>query len=1070
MKMSHVIVAMLCAFAGIVSAADMAAWGMFQDITFSGYAGEELADFPALVRLSAEVSAQLVEGAADLRFTDERDNELPYELDCAWAADQETLAWVRLPVLKQGIAIKAYWGNPAAEAPVYAAGAVWPSNYVGVWHLSEEGASSADSTVNALTAANHANTVLMEGKIGNARRISGGAKAGADGSYVRVPNNAALNLGSTFTVSAWVKYNVANQMTGWDRVFAKKSGYNTTDGWEATTRNDDATHLDVRGASSDSTAPYAKLNSGDWVHLALAYNGTTVKVYTNGAESASATIKAATNNQHPLTFGNNSAASEVTFKGLMDECRLSSGNLSAAWMRAEHDNVAKADFAEYSEMQSNAASAPALNRLTVSDVRAADATVSVKVVPNKLETSVYFCFGSNPENLTRTLVGEWIEVTAFETNVTALAHGQTYYFAFEAENELGTTATEVMSFITLGAPTLIEMPAKVAIVNQSIETQTELADIGGGAVTVDLLWGTDPEKMEVVNSWEGLEAPTVLTYNYEDVPLGHVYYYAFTASNVMPDDYVYLVSTATNAVSFGLSKRWIGSSANDLSWNNPANWEDGAVPSLYDTVIFDGTGFTAGQTIKYDANQTIYKLVMSTTTAFKIGSADDATAGYVLTLTEVERQDVEGTEGKHEFTGPVNIAPDANGQSIWTVNGSNMLQMNHRIGNIVPVTAVKKGGGEFQLYYAGITFPGPWSVLEGLLSVTAPNDSTGPMIRGQITIGGTDAKATFRQRKTGTVAGNNYVIALKNGYFDGENVGWNCINGITVREGGTASIEFNFYSYYMELTGGTITKGEVINGRTVTSRASAIPAFMGATMRLDSYYTPGLLVEDGAAPIDLTCVAFTQGAAGYLFEKKGAGTVRFTKENKFACQNFKISAGRVLLDNPTGSGTSNAKVALEPGTTLGGTGTVQGASATLTLNNGATASSFASLEPGTVNGETGDHIVGSLTVGNATTPSPVTFGNYSKLKIRMDKDGNCDKLMVYGDVSLAATAQLEVEFMGTSEELARFPMIRSRILEVASGAFTGDFVVSCTLPYSRVTKDESGYVFSYIPPVRLMLY
>src|SRR5205085_4077663 len=75
------------------------------------------------------------------------------------------------------------------------------------------------------------------------------------------------------------------------------------------------------GAEQDA-AGTAKLALNTWVHLAAAWDGTTLRLYVNGTQAgsvaASATLAASTG---AFTIGGNSIWGEY-FKGLIDEVRV----------------------------------------------------------------------------------------------------------------------------------------------------------------------------------------------------------------------------------------------------------------------------------------------------------------------------------------------------------------------------------------------------------------------------------------------------------------------------------------------------------------------------------------------------------------------------------------------------------------------------------------------------------------------------------------------------------------------------------------------------------------------------
>ncbi|MDE0837603.1 MAG: DUF2341 domain-containing protein [Kiritimatiellae bacterium] len=128
-----------------VASADYTAWSHRLSMVFSpGTAGGTLTNFPALVKLSADITgfdyAQFADpGAADLRFVNRADGaELVYEVE-QWNPAGTSFIWVRIPALSQGTIVDAYWGNAFVSTPAYVGdGSVWQSSYLGVWHLHDD--------------------------------------------------------------------------------------------------------------------------------------------------------------------------------------------------------------------------------------------------------------------------------------------------------------------------------------------------------------------------------------------------------------------------------------------------------------------------------------------------------------------------------------------------------------------------------------------------------------------------------------------------------------------------------------------------------------------------------------------------------------------------------------------------------------------------------------------------------------------------------------------------------------------------------------------------------------------
>ena len=75
------------------------------------------------------------------------------------------------------------------------------------------------------------------------------------------------------------------------------------------------------------------------------------------------------------------------------------------------------------------------------------------------------------------------------------------------------------------------------------------------------------------------------------------------------------------------------------SWNEPTNWDGGALPRVYEEAYFNvNTGLTANATIALNAPQSIGQLQFyGTTLDCTIGSAADRSSGNTLSLINVVR-------------------------------------------------------------------------------------------------------------------------------------------------------------------------------------------------------------------------------------------------------------------------------------------------------------------------------------------------------------------------------------------------------------------------------------------------
>ena len=980
-------------------------------VAFSGYAGtSSLTNFPALVKFDTSIDGfsydLFAEGGVNLRFTDAAGNLLAYEID-TWNTSGTSLIWVKIPELAATTQITAYWGSDSTQhAASQTDGSVWgAATYAGVWHLNEAGTTSADATANNLDGSNGSTTYVAAGKLGAARQISNGAKQDKDGLGIVVPNYNSLGVGNSFTVSTWLKYK-AGQTPGYDRIIGRKTAYNDSNGWEITLRDGSTTLLDHRGANGDSqqSTVFGNVADGNWQFLTVVYDGTTSRAYLDGTwKSTKNIVAAATDNNKTLTLGNNQAKTETTLKGTLDEMRLRDAVSSSDWIAAEYATVANASFAAYGTIEPIVADLPALGVSTAADVdfHSADLTYTV----TRLGTSnpdILIAYGTSAEDLAQTnFVAAGVSATGtYEHTLAGLLCSTTYYARHLATNASGAAQSGVFSFTTPGDPAL--GTASITATGTTLDITGSLTDIGVSNATVELWFGTDAETLSVIETWPDLSAPQSFSKTLSSQPFG-TYYCRFRAVNVCNGATNEVWTTIASDTIFGTCT-WDGS-AGDGSWNNPANWDSGTVPGFKDTAVFTDNGTGGSPTLKLNAGQRVFKLVIQTINPFTIGNADDVTADFALGLTDLERQDVDGTEGLHAFGAPVVLHPDANGRSTWTINGSDVVRMNGKLKSSSATTYVKMGAGTFNMNFKSPDYGGPWEIVEGAL--TASNTET---IKGNVSVGGSAATASFTQSTKNALYNNMNITVLTNGTFTAGDIDSGRVYSIHVKEGGKATVGYYFYAVKARLTGGTIQGGNFWNGgytQEIRSDASPVPALFDCGFEFSTYFDVALPVGDGPPPVDLTITKnIRANSSSYNLTKSQAGTVRLTAASTLDMASFIISGGTVLADNDSGSATGKSAVKVNAGATLGGTGYIGGLSGYTKANVTAsgTSGNNAVIAPGTMDTATGAHIFGALTIGSAAQTNNVTFGANSRLVVSIGKEEAVDQLVVQGMVDLSSTS------------------------------------------------------------------
>ncbi|MGL1904100.1 MAG: DUF2341 domain-containing protein, partial [Fibrobacterales bacterium] len=307
-------------------------------------------DFPVLIRLTGSdfTFGQARTNGEDIRFTDATSSTvLDYEIERWDNAGELAEIWVKVPTIAGNSTtnIKMYWGQ--SDAPSLSDGeAVFETSnsFAGVWHLSEDGNTTADGYIDATTNNNDGTGVSLtaasdvEGITGIGHLLDG------DADYIQVDDHATLDFTNNYTLSAWVKPD--NTTNSWEGVINKDrsitSGYYLmyyNNGSEASFSN----QFHDGGYQVSGTNKY--YTTDEWFHVTGTYDGADLKLFVNGEEIGSnAVVSAASTNAQSLFIGGINGYADDFFDGYMDEVRVASSARSADWIKLAYENQRSEDY------------------------------------------------------------------------------------------------------------------------------------------------------------------------------------------------------------------------------------------------------------------------------------------------------------------------------------------------------------------------------------------------------------------------------------------------------------------------------------------------------------------------------------------------------------------------------------------------------------------------------------------------------------------------------------------------------------------------------------------------------
>ena len=298
-----------------------------------------LADFTLLVSLTdADLGTNAQSDGSDIRFTaSDGSTPLAHEIENYDAGTGALDVWVRIPTLDSATSttIYLYYGASDAPAQIDVRG-TWSNEFEAAWHLSRDPAGTApqldDSTVRNHDGSSRGAMIggdLVPGLIDDAVDFDG-----ANDMLETDPFD--LSMGA-LTMSGWV--NLDSYGTDPRIVTKAYDDANSIFELAVTNTGNVRSRLFLDGSENLVIGTGGGVTLGSWHHVAMTWDGATIKLYVDGTEVASQAASGSidTDSGMPVTIGGITSL-DRQLDGSIDEVRLVRIARSAAWIGASESN------------------------------------------------------------------------------------------------------------------------------------------------------------------------------------------------------------------------------------------------------------------------------------------------------------------------------------------------------------------------------------------------------------------------------------------------------------------------------------------------------------------------------------------------------------------------------------------------------------------------------------------------------------------------------------------------------------------------------------------------------------
>jgi len=202
-------------------------------------------------------------------------------------------------------------------------GCCCPDGMVGYWKLDETHIGDpVDDSYGSNDGTNNGATINQPGQVATAYSFNG------NNNYVKIDDHSSLNLGTDFTLEAWIKAPTGQK--DYPAIIAKRSSSQKGDpGFLFGLWSNGNLHIQIGGISNNPGL--TPLTTDTWHHVAVTRCGTAVTYYVDGlADGTEVAGNIASSPGHDLWIGRDKHSPASTpFKGLIDEVAIWNECLSA---------------------------------------------------------------------------------------------------------------------------------------------------------------------------------------------------------------------------------------------------------------------------------------------------------------------------------------------------------------------------------------------------------------------------------------------------------------------------------------------------------------------------------------------------------------------------------------------------------------------------------------------------------------------------------------------------------------------------------------------------------------------